>query len=88
MCYKPRETPLLAMAASHGWFAIGGVEAMVEQGLAQARMWAATAKAFADGKDHFDPIPYAVKAGDEGPIGVKVEEQAREMAKAMMDIKV
>jgi quinate dehydrogenase len=61
---------------------------MVEQGLAQARMWAATAKAFADGKDHFDPIPYAVKAGDEGPIGVKVEEQAREMAKAMMDIKV
>ncbi|KAJ9478917.1 putative Pentafunctional AROM polypeptide (putative) [Pseudozyma hubeiensis] len=88
MCYKPRQTPLLTMAASLGWFSIGGVEAMVEQGLAQARMWAATAKAFADGKESFDPIPYAVKAGDEGPLGSEVEERARDMAKAMLDIKV
>ncbi len=63
MCYKPRMTPLLITAEEKGWCAIGGVEAMVEQGLAQARMWAATAQAFAEGKETFDPIPYAVKAG-------------------------
>ncbi|SJX65848.1 related to quinate 5-dehydrogenase [Sporisorium reilianum f. sp. reilianum] len=87
MCYKPRMTPLLITAQEKGWWAIGGVEAMVEQGLAQARMWAATAKAFEEGKQSFDPIPYAVKAGDEGPIGLQIEEQARDLVRAMMDIK-
>ncbi|SPO29131.1 related to quinate 5-dehydrogenase [Ustilago trichophora] len=87
MCYKPRMTPLLIAAEEQNWLPIGGVEAMVEQGLAQARMWAATAKAFEQGKETFDPIPYAVKAGDEGPIGLKIEEQARDLVRAMMDIK-
>lgn len=87
MCYKPRMTPLLIAAHEKGWLDIGGVEAMVEQGLAQARMWAATAKAFEERKETFDPIPYAVKAGDEGPIGLQIEEQARALVKSMMDIK-
>lgn len=87
MCYKPRMTPLLITAEEKGWLAIGGVEAMVEQGLAQARMWAATAKAWEQAKHEFDPIPYAVKAGDEGPVGLYIEEKARELVKAMMDIK-
>ncbi|TKY88056.1 hypothetical protein EX895_003152 [Sporisorium graminicola] len=87
MCYKPRMTPLLIAAEEQGWQAIGGVEAMVEQGLAQARMWAATAKAFEEGKETFDPIPFAVKAGDQGPVGLKIEEQARDLVRVMMDIK-
>jgi len=87
MCYKPRQTPLLTTAEQSGWLGVGGVEAMVEQGLAQARMWAATAQAFAEGKEEFDPIPYAVKAEDEGPVGLEVEEKARELVKQMMDIK-
>lgn len=87
MCYKPRQTPLLLEAEKQGWLPVGGVEAMVEQGLAQARMWAATAKAFEQGKTSFDPIPFAVKAGDEGPIGLEIEEQARDLVRAMLDIK-
>lgn len=87
MCYKPRLTPLLAIAEEKGWLGIGGVEAMVEQGLAQARMWAATAKAFEEGRETFDPIPYATKAGDEGPIGLETEEKARALVRQMLDIK-
>ncbi|GAC93626.1 hypothetical protein PHSY_001191 [Pseudozyma hubeiensis SY62] len=87
MCYKPRITPLLRLAEQNHWLAIGGVEAMVEQGLAQARMWAATAKAWEQGMAEFEPIEFAVKAGDEGPIGFKVEEEARELVRSMLDIK-
>lgn len=87
MCYKPRQTPLLLQAQKEGWLAVGGVEAMVEQGLAQARMWAATAKAWEEGRESFDPIPWAVKAGDEGPVGLETEEKARELVRAMLDIK-
>ncbi|PWZ03568.1 NAD(P)-binding protein [Testicularia cyperi] len=86
MCYKPRMTPLLIAASEKGWQDIGGVEAMVEQGLAQARMWAASAKAMRDGLESFDPIPFAVKAGDDGPIGLEVEENARKLVNSMMDI--
>ncbi len=78
---------MLLEAEKQGWLPVGGVEAMVEQGLAQARMWAATAKAFEQGKTSFDPIPFAVKAGDEGPIGLEIEEQARDLVRAMLDIK-
>lgn len=87
MCYKPRMTPMLITAEQNGWLAIGGVEAMVEQGLAQARMWTATAKAFEQGQQTFDPIPFAVKAGDQGPIGLEIEEKARALVKVMLDIK-
>jgi quinate dehydrogenase len=41
MCYKPRTTPLMLHAASTGWTVISGIEAMLEQGFAQARMWLA-----------------------------------------------
>ncbi|CAK9784198.1 Aminoacid dehydrogenase-like protein [Cutaneotrichosporon oleaginosum] len=39
MAYKPRLTPLLKIAAALGWQDVGGVQAMIEQGLAQQRMW-------------------------------------------------
>lgn len=39
MAYKPRLTPLLKIAAALGWQDVGGVHAMIEQGLAQQRMW-------------------------------------------------
>ncbi|KAF9455851.1 hypothetical protein BDZ94DRAFT_1230489 [Collybia nuda] len=39
MAYKPRSTPMLQVAIAHGWHGIDGVQAMIEQGLAQQRMW-------------------------------------------------
>jgi len=39
MCYKPRVTTLLQIAAENGWDTIDGVEAMIGQGLAQISIW-------------------------------------------------
>lgn len=39
MCYKPRRTRLLALAEDAGWAPVSGIEAMVEQGLAQQELW-------------------------------------------------
>ncbi|KAJ6621461.1 hypothetical protein B0H10DRAFT_2432278 [Mycena sp. CBHHK59/15] len=39
MPYKPLETTMYKVAAAHGWYVIDGVQAMIEQGLAQQRMW-------------------------------------------------
>jgi hypothetical protein len=41
MPYKPRITPLLQIATALGWHPVGGINAMIEQGLAQQRMWRA-----------------------------------------------
>ncbi|KAJ7729537.1 hypothetical protein DFH07DRAFT_969503 [Mycena maculata] len=38
MAYKPRITPMLRIAAAHGWDPIDGIQAMIEQGYAQQRM--------------------------------------------------
>lgn len=90
MCYKPRLTPLLKYATTqtNTWSPIGGVEAMVEQGLAQARMWAASS-AILDGTAsdlNQDPLLCSTKQGNEGPLGLECEEQARKMAQNMSDI--
>lgn len=90
MCYKPRLTPLLKYASTqtNSWSPIGGVEAMVEQGLAQARMWAASS-AILDGTasdPNEDPLLCSTKTGDDGPLGLECEEQARKMAQNMSDI--
>jgi len=39
MTSTPRVTHLLQMATSHGWFAIDGMQSMIEERLAQQRMW-------------------------------------------------
>ncbi|KAG6856926.1 hypothetical protein H0H87_012177 [Tephrocybe sp. NHM501043] len=39
MAYKPRLTPMLKVAMAHGWHGLDGVQASIEQGLAQQRMW-------------------------------------------------
>lgn len=39
MAYKPRMTPLLKIGKALGWQDVGGIQAMIEQGLAQQRMW-------------------------------------------------
>ncbi|PWN88893.1 hypothetical protein FA10DRAFT_242186, partial [Acaromyces ingoldii] len=90
MCYKPRLTPLLAYAgrdqAGATWSPIGGVEAMVEQGLAQARMWAASA-CILDGRlPSDDPLSYATRAGDDGPLGAACEDEARRLVETMSDV--
>lgn len=87
MCYKPRLTPLLQYADKTGtWDSIGGVEAMVEQGLAQARMWAASA-CILDGKvPAEDPLSYATREGDDGPLGKECEEEARRLVESMSDV--
>lgn len=85
MCYVPRLTPLLMGAQAKGWDAIGGVEAMIEQGLAQARMWAASAKILAENAEG-DPTEFAIKAGDDGPLGAEIEDRARRLVTGMMEI--
>ncbi|CEH17296.1 pentafunctional arom polypeptide [Ceraceosorus bombacis] len=92
MCYKPRVTPLLAYAASQpsasAWSPICGVEAMIEQGLAQARMWATSASILRGEAPLQDPLGCATAAGDAGPLGLEAEEEARAMATAMGDVVV
>lgn len=39
MAYKPRQTPMLMNAQASGWATIEGIQAMIEQGLSQSRMW-------------------------------------------------
>jgi len=39
MTSTPRVTHLLQMATSHGWFTIDGMQSMIEERLAQQRMW-------------------------------------------------
>ena len=60
MCYKPRTTPLMLHATSAGWIVISGIEAMLEQGFAQARMWLAKS---VDPQDGIGLIPSEIEEG-------------------------
>ena len=69
MCYKPRHTPIMKMAEACGWRTVGGVQAMVAQGIAQQRLWlpgvdltAASAKARAHVEAMADIKPTEVPA--------------------------
>lgn len=89
MCYKPRLTPLLDFAGkTQTWDPIGGVEAMVEQGLAQARMWAASACILNGQVPLDDPLSYSTREGDDGPLGKECEEEARRLVQSMSDVVV
>ncbi|THH18824.1 hypothetical protein EW146_g2235 [Bondarzewia mesenterica] len=67
MAYKPRNTPMLRIAAAHGWEPIDGVQAMIEQGYAQQRMWARG--------------DTSVQVGsDPSILGPEIEAAARELA--------
>ncbi|THH16784.1 hypothetical protein EW146_g3902 [Bondarzewia mesenterica] len=72
MAYKPRNTPMLRIAAAHGWEPIDGVQAMIEQGYAQQRMWARG--------------DTSVQVGsDPSILGPEIEAAARELAINMSD---
>jgi hypothetical protein len=79
MAYKPRLTPFLRIASALNWTTVGGVQAMIEQGLAQQRMWLV------------GDVEDGVASGD-GPsgsvLGEDVERMAREMVEGMEDIAV
>ncbi|KAJ6465167.1 hypothetical protein C8R47DRAFT_49626 [Mycena vitilis] len=51
MPYKPLETTMYKVAAAHGWHVIDGIEAMIEQGFAQQRMWLRGVASVAVGSD-------------------------------------
>ncbi|KAF7303129.1 Pentafunctional arom polypeptide [Mycena kentingensis (nom. inval.)] len=51
MPYKPLHTTMFQVAAAHGWHVIDGIEAMIEQGFAQQRMWARGEASVAVGSD-------------------------------------
>ncbi|KAG8723847.1 hypothetical protein FRC09_001490 [Ceratobasidium sp. 395] len=74
MAYRPRNTPLLQIAGALNWEPIGGVQAMIEQGLAQNRMWQA------------GNASVEVACGDS--IGEDVMSKAREFVENMPDIVV
>ncbi|KAK4047287.1 hypothetical protein OIO90_006248 [Microbotryomycetes sp. JL221] len=74
MAYKPRRTTMFEIAESSGWQAIGGTEAMVEQGLAQSRLWLL----------HSDASPYPRHSRSE--LGDEVELVARDKVRYMSDL--
>ncbi|ELU44331.1 FtsJ domain-containing protein [Rhizoctonia solani AG-1 IA] len=74
MAYRPRNTPLLQIAAALNWEPIGGIQAMIEQGLAQSRMWQS-------GDASVD-----VACGDR--IGDDVMTKARDFVEQMADVVV
>ncbi|KAJ7302987.1 hypothetical protein DFH08DRAFT_1089540 [Mycena albidolilacea] len=51
MPYKPLQTTMYKVAAAHGWHVIDGIEAMIEQGFAQQRMWLRGVASVAVGSD-------------------------------------
>lgn len=73
MAYKPRLTPLLKIAAALGWQDVGGVQAMIEQGLAQQRMWKMGSASVA-------------VASDESLLDAETCRKAREFVENMKDI--
>ncbi|KJA25518.1 hypothetical protein HYPSUDRAFT_37513 [Hypholoma sublateritium FD-334 SS-4] len=76
MAYKPRLTPLLRLAGARGWATVGGVQAMIEQGLAQQRMWAVGS------------VEDAIACGGPEILGEKVEGQVRALVEGMADVVV
>lgn len=76
MAYKPRLTPLLRIAGAHGWAKVGGVQAMIEQGLAQQRMWAVGS------------VDDAVACGGPEILGEAVERRVRRLVERMEDVVV
>ncbi|KAM0751402.1 hypothetical protein T439DRAFT_325538 [Meredithblackwellia eburnea MCA 4105] len=76
MCYKPRVTILYKMAEAQGWTVVPGIEAMVEQGLAQQRAW--LFDSLAAPPPEKTPSPEALASA---------VEKAREDVRGMADIK-
>ncbi|CAE6505338.1 unnamed protein product [Rhizoctonia solani] len=74
MAYRPRNTPLLQIAAALNWEPIGGVQAMIEQGLAQSRMW------------QTGDASVEVACGDR--VGEDVMAKARDFVERMADVVV
>ncbi|KAH0582102.1 hypothetical protein H2248_011758 [Termitomyces sp. 'cryptogamus'] len=73
MTYKPRSTPMLKVALAHGWHGIDGIQATIEQGLAQQRMWYLS-----------DP---SLRAGSDRSIfGIELEDSTRKLGESMNDI--
>ncbi|KAF8067932.1 hypothetical protein FPV67DRAFT_1165571 [Lyophyllum atratum] len=73
--YKPRLTPMLQIAIAHGWHGVDGVQAMIEQGLAQQRMW-------------FMSSPTIQVGSDPQILGPELEQSARELCEKMGDVVV
>ncbi|GLB38971.1 putative the AROM polypeptide catalyzes 5 consecutive enzymatic reactions in prechorismate polyaromatic amino acid biosynthesis [Lyophyllum shimeji] len=75
MAYKPRLTPMLQVAMAHGWHAVDGIQAMIEQGLAQQRMWYMSSSSLQVGSD-----PHIFSA--------ELEKSVRELCEGMGDVVV
>lgn len=73
MAYKPRMTPLLKIASAFGWEIVGGIQAMIEQGLAQQRMWLSGTTSLS-------------VASDESLLPAEVVRRARELVENLKDI--
>ncbi|KAK0440926.1 uncharacterized protein EV420DRAFT_1580945 [Desarmillaria tabescens] len=73
MPYKPRRTPMLQIAEATGWHVINGVQAMIEQGLAQQRMW-------------YSGIATVEAGSDTTILSKEIEDSARQFAEEMKEI--
>ncbi|KAF9477820.1 hypothetical protein BDN70DRAFT_880759 [Pholiota conissans] len=76
MAYKPRLTVMLRIAADNNWDTVGGIQAMIEQGLAQQRMWTLAS------------VDDSVACAGASLLGEDVERRARALVEGMEDIAV
>jgi len=81
MPYKPRITAIYKIAEALGWDTIVGVQAMIEQGLAQQRMWLRSIPTVEVGSD-----PSVLKSASLG--GVDVDAAARVHTEKMDEVVV
>ncbi|KAG0145095.1 hypothetical protein CROQUDRAFT_671994 [Cronartium quercuum f. sp. fusiforme G11] len=77
MAYKPRRTPILIDAESAGWKTIEGIEPMIEQGLAQSRMWITGNP---DLENELDPMTH------HRILPEKIEADVRELIRGLGDL--
>jgi quinate dehydrogenase len=83
MCYKPRVTPLIQHATQSGQCAsISGIEAMLEQGFAQSRMWLASSADRGVGLGAGD-LPEGNRAK---LLTTEIQNRVREMIRQLPDI--
>ncbi|KAJ7609052.1 hypothetical protein FB45DRAFT_374187 [Roridomyces roridus] len=71
MPYKPLETTMYKVASAHGWYVIDGIQAMIEQGFAQQRMWLRGVASVTVGSD---PVI----------LGKQLEDEARRATRASL----
>ncbi|KAI9681627.1 MAG: 3-dehydroquinate dehydratase (3-dehydroquinase) [Trizodia sp. TS-e1964] len=69
MAYKPAVTPLMQLALDSGWVAIGGLEALIAQGIFQFKLWTGIMPSFEQARLASLSWKEASEAGEDEDVG-------------------